>query len=127
LLVNRGTAGSRSFTGNFTNQGTVTVGSLATLSFTGTYESAGGTVSGSHLFQNTDIKVTAPSTAPTTLVLVGANRLLTDNPPNVTLWVQGSDAGGHATLTLTADTINHGTIRLESVNPAWNSNLNTGT
>src|SRR5262249_54167338 len=73
-------------------------------------------------------KVTAPSTAPTTLVLIGGgNRLLTDNQANVTLWVQGSDAGGNATLTLAADVTNHGTIQLESVNQSWSSNLTTGT
>jgi hypothetical protein len=53
--------------------------------------------------------------------------LLTDNLAGTTLWVQGSNAGGHALLTIPASQTNHGILRLETTGGGggffWNSNV----
>ena len=40
-----------------------------------------------------------------------------------TLWINGSNTGRSTTLTVTGDLVNHGTIRLESTNSNYTSNL----
>jgi len=60
---------------------------------------------------------------------------ITIQSPAATLWIQGSPAGSHTTLTSASNVLNHGTILLESINGAYHSNLtltsgtltNTGT
>src|SRR6185369_70396 len=67
--VNNG-GGNRQVTGNLINEGRIE-GSAYFLSVFGTYEQAGGTVDGGVSFWNTNLKITASPSQPTTLRLFG--------------------------------------------------------
>ncbi len=121
ITVNGGSGGTRSISGHLVNQGTVNANTF--LTFTGIYTSAGGTLNGSVYLVNAQIEETAAPTSPTTLVLWGKSTLTTDNLANTTLWVQGSDGGGNATMTSATGFTNAGTIRLESVNQGYSDTL----
>jgi hypothetical protein len=123
---NPGTVGGgRSITGgSLRNQGAIDVPMGGTFAFTtGTFEVAGGsfTGSGDWAIYSSQVRVTAASATP--LVLRGNNSLLSDNPAGMTLWVQGSNAGGAALLTVPANVTNYGVLRLESIITNWNSGL----
>ncbi len=121
ITVNGGSGGTRSISGHLVNQGTVNANTF--LTFTGIYTSAGGTLNGSAYLVNAQIEETAAPSAPTTLMLWGKSTLATDNLANTTLWVQGSDGGGNATMTSATGFTNAGTIRLESVNQGYSDTL----
>src|SRR5262249_48104559 len=59
------------------------------------------------------------------IVMGSGNQITTDVPANLTLWVLGADGSGngHATLTAPAGFANHGTIRLQSQNQGWTSQV----
>jgi hypothetical protein len=145
IQVNAGTGGGRSLNGDFTNLGAVNVGRVTTLAvntgasvatFTnrgqvavdptglmtvaGTYDAAGGAVAGPG-YVNGTLRVSAD--APTTILVGGNSTLATDNPPHTTVWVQGSNALGHATLTVANGVSNHGTILLQSTDGIWDDTL----
>jgi hypothetical protein len=152
IQVSAGTGGGRSFTGNLTNAGAVNVGpsitftvnsTSATVTFTNqgqvavdpagfmtigqTYNSAGGTISGPGDLVNATLQVSVAPAPATTLILAGADTLATNNPANMTLWVQGNSTIGAAALTVNNGLSNSGTILLQAVNAAWTSTLATGT
>src|SRR5262249_43469754 len=150
LLVNPGSGGNRSLTGNVTNLGTVSVSPGASLQVNGshpTFNQSGGPLAGAGFFSlrygtfnftggalngNVDalnclVNVGAGVTTPSTLVVSGAGSTLAGNlSPAVTLWVQGSGFGQDATLTALAGAANAGTIHLESIDSTWSSLLVTG-
>src|SRR6266545_4699420 len=97
--------------------GTVTGGSVSL---------QGGTFTGTLTFRNTALTTSAAVSGPSTLILQGGNTLAGEVPVDQTLWVQGANAAFNATLTLAGDVTNHGTIRMESVDQSWNSNLTSG-
>lgn len=147
--VNQGTGGNRLFTGSLTNDGTVTVEASRILSISdagaftvrhqgglidaqgemrlngGAFEWAGGDISGTVRVDDGTIDV--DSTAGTGTIIAGGLTALVDNSRTAaTVWVQGSNASDHTTLGLAGDAENRGTIRMESINTTWSSNINTG-
>lgn len=146
LLVNAGAGGNRTFTGNLTNQGTVTVAAGISLQVNGTtpaFTQAGGGVSAAGLFyvaggsftfsggslsgavyaDNSQVSVTAGVTAASTLFASGNSglTLLNNLSPAVTVWVQGNGTFGHANVSVAAGAANAGTLHLESANGGYDS------
>ena len=90
----------------------------------GEFNWTGGEVNNDLYGRNTrwDVATTVSDTA--RLIARGSESRLGNNVSrNVTLWVQGGNDIGHATLTADAGLVNHGTIVLESINSNWQSNL----
>jgi guanyl-specific ribonuclease Sa len=107
--------GGRSITGHLINEGLLQTD--MTLGFTGIYEEAGGGVTGTGavVLTNTEIRESRSPGIASTLYLQGYfNTLTTDNVANMTLWVQGTNYGGNAVLSVTGQSTNTGTILLES-------------
>lgn len=113
--------------GYLTNQGLVEA-SGANLPLHGTYESAGGRLSGSVYVIDSAVKVTAsPSENQEAVIpLRGAITLLEnglaegDNLPRTALAAQGN---GHVSLTVPADAANAGIIRLGGATGGYNATL----
>ena len=100
----------------------VTAGSMVLTG--GEFNWTGGEVNNDLYGRNTrwDVATTVSDTA--RLIARGSESRLGNNVSrNVTLWVQGGNDIGHATLTADAGLVNHGTIVLESINSNWQSNL----
>jgi hypothetical protein len=125
LLVSQSGAGA-SFT---TTGGAVNVTGSGFLEVdNGAFNFNGGAISAS-LF-NVALSNGDGVTDPATFIIWGGSGTTSGTvAANTTIWVQGSNAGGHALLTAPAGFTNAGTIRLESINQNWNSNLavTTGT
>jgi hypothetical protein len=115
ILSRVGSGGPRSLSGYLINPGLIDVAAGTGLDITGVYEMAGGQISGPGDLVNAEVRETAPSAVPTTLVLCGHSTLTTDNLVNTTLWVQGDGANGSSTLTTPSGFTNAGTILLESL------------
>ncbi len=114
--------------GTLENQGQVTVSSYTTIS--GIYEYDGGSITGPGYLYNCTLDFTVNPTAPTTLLLEGSGDTLggADIPADATLWVQGNGyLGQDAVLNLAGDTVNDGTILLESQNNTYGDTLATGS
>ena len=97
------------------NRGPIEVDPTGQLLITGSYEAAGGTMTGPGHVQNVPLQVTASSAAPTTILLAGSPTLTTDNLANTTLWVQGGALNQEGFLYIGDGLTNRGVIRLESV------------
>jgi fibronectin-binding autotransporter adhesin len=126
ILVSNGTGGTRTITGNLTNQGPINVSSDTSLEITGgIYDADGGAIQGPCYVYNDQVMVTASPPGGTTINLVGKNNaLLGNNLAGTTLWVQGdTNFGGNAALNMPAGATNAGILRLESTVGAWNSDL----
>ena len=96
------------------------------LAISGTLIMDGGSTVGSVDLYSSEIQITKPASAPSTLyVLGGGNALTTDILPNITLWVLGinGNTNSHATLTIPHSVINHGARRLEYEDQAWTSQV----
>ncbi len=127
ISVGLGSGGSRTFSGNLTNSGQVSVDSNAFLSIqSGTYTAAGGTITGPAVLNTDTIQETASPPTPSTIVLVNYATLATDNLAGYTLWVRGESFGGNLTLTSAGSFTNHGTLRLESSDSTYDSSLTLG-
>jgi uncharacterized repeat protein (TIGR03803 family) len=128
-LVNQGTitvtgGTSAIITGSTTNQGQISVDGGSLLQLQGIYNETGGTISGPGYLTNCTLNVISLPATPTTILIGGTNvALATNNPANLTLAVQGSNAFGHATLTVATGLTNHGTIALQAVDSNFNANL----
>src|SRR5207247_577220 len=109
--------------GSLINQGRISASANVGLAFGGIYDENGGTIDGDVAFYGSQIKVTAAPATGTTIVLRGNNTLLTNNLAGITLWVQGSNAGGHAQLTIAGDLTNTGILLMQSINDTWRSNI----
>ena len=149
INVNLGTGGTRSITGSVTNLGQLNVQAGASLGISGgagttfnqqggainasgaveiaggTFNYTGGAVNGFVRVNNGKINI-ANTAGAGTVVSGGVTQLTNNSDSNAVVWVQGSNATGHAEMGLTADAENRGTIRMESVNSSWNSNIATG-
>ncbi|MFN0052372.1 MAG: hypothetical protein ACKV0T_09275, partial [Planctomycetales bacterium] len=136
--VRVGQGDGRSITGNVTNLGTIQTQAGTTLEIKGTNElftQAGGAINSSGEFLlnggtfsftggsltgtvralSSSISVSDTVTEPSTLRVVGASsKLVSDLPSSVELWVEGTNAYGRAVLTVDADVVSHGRIRLET-------------
>ncbi len=138
----------------FTNRGDINIEVGQTLSFTsvgghtlrqaqgeinadglldvvnGYFNYTGGDVDGSVRVSNGDIRVTAGVTSEGEVIAAGVTDLRDNLSPQTTVWVQGSGARGSATLLASnpdGDAVtNLGTIRMESINSAWDSNIGAG-
>ena len=122
IRSNAGTGGPRSISGKLINQGSVDAGTNF-IDVSGAYTAAGGTTSGLVALRAVNLSETAATTSPTTLLLYGATTLLSNNLSNMTLWVQGNNASGHASLTSASGFTNSGTILLESIDQGWTDSL----
>ena len=145
IQINSGTGGGRTINASITNEGTINVGTdfevggnpifnmvsgainvtAGSMVLTGgEFNWTGGEVNNDLYGRNTrwDVATTVSDTA--RLIARGSESRLGNNVSrNVTLWVQGGNDIGDATLTADAGLVNHGTIVLESINSNWQSNL----
>src|SRR5262249_37170929 len=94
ITAAQGRGGARRVNGHQANPGQITVAADTTLTLSGTYNAAGGAITGPGYVVNAQVQVTAAPAAPTTVVLLGNCTLTTNNLANTTLLVQGSDAFG---------------------------------
>jgi hypothetical protein len=144
LRAGAGPGGTRVIDGNVVNQGTLTVepgcslfavrtggptfdqnaGSIsADGPFShegGRFNFNGGALSGSVAVRSAQLSVAATVTTPSTVLALGNSTLLDNASPAVTVWVQGRNVIGSATLTIAAGAGNAGTLRLESIDAGWN-------
>jgi hypothetical protein len=74
-------------------------------------------------FLHVTVRQTAAPAQPNTLRLMGDSTLLTDNLANVELWVNGSGPGGTATLSVVDGAVNRGTLRAESTDGGYVSQI----
>lgn len=116
-----GSGDGRLVTGYLVNAGRAEADADAYLDVVGSLAAAGGTFTGPIYIHDSCLLVTASPPTPTTLRLRGANnRLLTDNLPGTTLWVEGRVDYDLARLTVLGHAANHGTIHLETTeNDGW--------
>lgn len=163
--VNPGTGGSRNLTGNWTNEGTLNVntattftgpftnhGTVAiavnqklthsgttplfhqnggTITSTGTYEQLngtfhlnGGTTTGNPLYLiNAVVTMNAPGSPASLLMTGGSSKLSGTIDPAQTVWVNGNSRGSHTTLTSNPTFVNEGTLRVESSDSSYTSHL----
>jgi hypothetical protein len=90
----------------------------------GRFDFLGGTLTGAFNVNNAQVEVAATVSSASTVIVTGASTLIDNASPFVTLWVQGDQAAGTATLTAQAGATNAGIIRLESADSAnYDSNL----
>src|SRR5258707_3434682 len=69
------------------------------------------------------VTIDAPAQA---IILPGSQSVSSLILTSGVLRVQGSNAGNHASLTVSGDVTNHGTMLLESIDGAYNENLTVG-
>ncbi len=123
IEVNQGSGGARTFTGTLVNRGEIVTNAFLTFDAT-SYTADGGDIGSLHRFRNSTITVADATTGGTTLNLEGTNTLATDNLESVTLWLRGAGGAGDATLLVSDGTVNHGVLRLESINTSWDETIN---
>src|SRR5207244_12760781 len=80
-----------------------------------TFNFNGGAITGTPLLHYAALDLGAAATAPAVFTMHGASTLSGNIPAGVTVLVQGSSAGGHATLTVASGYINAGTTRLQRI------------
>ena len=124
--INTGTGGPRwiNGTGDWTvrNLGTIDIEPSEFSIINGTYEHAGGSISGEMILDDCSIAIESSATTAATLIAVQSCRLLEHESTDVTLWVRGQSSYGDAVLNVTGVT-NRGHIVLESINSTWDCNL----
>src|SRR5439155_619907 len=87
IQAGAGTGGGRTITSTLVNRGQVSVDSNSLLTIQGTYNAAGGNISGPGYLFNATLLVTASPANPTTILIGGGGvTLATDNLPNTTIW-----------------------------------------
>ena len=103
--------------------GTLNAGAGAVAQIGGVFHYTGGAIGGEFVVAGAELDV--EDAAGTGLIEVRNTQNVFDQnlAPGVTLWVQGSDWNGDATLTANDWAVNAGTILLESVGSAHNSDL----
>lgn len=88
-----------------------------------TFLALGGDVEAQVILRNNQIAFGPDFTDVALFILRSTTTVVGPVPQNTTLWVQGSNVGGDATLTATADLQVDGVVRLESIDSSWASNL----
>ncbi len=127
IVVNLGSGGGRTISGTLVNQGQVIVDPSTALDITGTYQAAGGTITGPGYLVNCTLQETASPASPSIIVVSGGSTTLgSDNHAGYTIWVQGSNHDGDTILKLAGNENNFGAILLKSTDGAWRSDINTG-
>ena len=89
----------------------------------GVLRQSGGQFAGTALIRQGTLELDGAGTATATYVLEGATQLEGRIAPAQTVWVRGSNGGGHATATWRHGWRNDGSLRLESVDGGWTSRL----
>ncbi|HEV2851265.1 MAG TPA: SdrD B-like domain-containing protein [Thermoanaerobaculia bacterium] len=137
-----------SYVGTLTNASVIDIASGQKLSLSGSgqrFVQDGGTVTGAGVLEVTNGAVftfNSGTTTGTLPVLVNANLAFGPSPSGAstvvmtgsgsvqgtlgaeqTLWISGRDQGSHTTITAAEGFVNQGTIRLESLNAGYESNL----
>jgi hypothetical protein len=82
-----------------------------------------GAITYATTLQNSTLNLGPSISGTATFICQGSCTLNGNVPAGVTLWVQGSGAGGNALLTIAANLTNSGTLQMESINSNWNSNV----
>jgi len=91
---------------------------------TGSFDFAGGSISGNFEVANTQISVESSVGTASTIDAIAGNTLAYNNSPVVTIWVQGNGWARDASLTTLAGGVNAGTIQLKTIDTGnVNSNL----
>jgi hypothetical protein len=148
IQVSAGSGGYRVLNGNVTNLGTVAVGAGTFLDAQspmfdqaggqvtadgffvldrGTLNFTGGSLAGNVAAYASTLNVSATVTASSTVIATGPNTLVGNLSQAVTVWVQGNNRFGNATLSTAGTTTNAGTILLQSADDTWQSNLNVSS
>ena len=148
VQMNAGTGGQRFITGNIDNSGAISTtsafsGGAAGKTFnqmggsvtasgggsfawaSGTMNFSGGAFSGAVYVNGGSLSVASTAGAQTILV-EGASTLLSNDSTAATVWVQGNNMVGGATLAIPGNATNNGTIRMESIDSSWSETLNIG-
>ena len=90
----------------------------------GSFRSQGAEVSGTFNLNGSNLVFASTSRATsTTFIMTGSPTLSGDIVKGQTLWVRGSGAGGHTTLTSAGGFTNDGLIRLQSIEGGYSSDL----
>ena len=116
------------------NNGTLAIAGTFTQTG-GSFNYGGGSITGSPVLTSVALAPSPGGPTPASFAVKGSSSLTAGVAANVTVWIQGSNAAGAATLTAANGFINAGTIRLESIEAGWGSYLivtagaitNTGT
>ncbi len=112
IQADAGSAGPTSVRGKLRNSGALAAETGATLAFSGEYVGTGGTSQGLVRVSRSTLEFLQPPASPGRLTLVGnANRLRGEHPANSELEITSAAAEGPATLTFTAASTNHGSLR----------------
>lgn len=135
ILANPGTGGGRTISGTLANWGTIRTETNATLNLNSrldqrggvvrgdgevrlsgsSFEFVGGKLEGTVRADSTRIAVSDTMTNASTLRVVGSGCQLSSNSsPAMTLWVEGRSSDSTGVLNVTNNTVNRGTIHLET-------------
>jgi hypothetical protein len=128
IISRLGAGGERSIQGTLVNAGRLIVED-GVFFLNGTYDAAGGSIEGAGDFAMPSGTITMSAAAP------GTGNLIATAAPGVTIasgnmrgyevWVRGRSAysGGHTLCTIGVPMLSNGTLRLQSSDTTWNSNL----
>jgi len=121
--VNIGTGGERIFRGAMVNEGVIDIDdnvSRGNSQFLGNFTAAGGAIQGDLYFRNSTFEFTAAQPEGTEYLFVGdGNRIVGDVVETAEIWVHGNRAWSDSILVVDSVTVNHGTIRLESIDSSY--------
>ncbi len=93
----------------------------------GTFNFEGDNATGTVIVRNSALNLGAGATSAVEFIARGIGTISGDVAAAQTLWVQGSTPGSHTTLTASQGFTNAGTIRLESINSSFRSDLTVST
>ena len=115
--------GERRFVGSLVNRGTIDARAALTITG-GTYEAAGGVLSGDAYLLDAELRTTAASREPSTIRVAGEGvRLTTDLESGYTVWVGGGWFNQNGNLFVAPGRIVRGEILLDSRRSSYASRL----
>src|SRR5205814_796752 len=84
----------------------------------------GGTIIGTPYMEGCVLNLGPAATGPASFTMTRSSSTFNgDVKSGQSIWVQGSGRGDHTTITVANGFRNEGTLRLESINAGYNSNL----
>ncbi len=107
------------------NSGTLTAPGTVTIQNGSTFTLNSGNITYVTTLINSTLNLGPSVTGTATFICQGNCTLNGNIPTGQTVWVQGSSAAGagNAQLTIASNLTNNGTLRMESINSSWNSNI----